>query len=61
MIKIAYSIPSNVLTNEELSNDYPEWSPEKIYSKTGIVTRGVVSSCETALDLAEKTAGDAGD
>lgn len=50
---IEYHLPENKLTNEELSTIYPEWSIDKIYSKTGINSRCVSKKGETALDLAE--------
>jgi 3-oxoacyl-[acyl-carrier-protein] synthase-3 len=53
---IEYSLPGNVLTNEELAKIYPEWTADKILSKTGIAARHVVSENECASDLAEQAA-----
>ncbi|MHA6967256.1 ketoacyl-ACP synthase III [Glutamicibacter bergerei] len=53
---VSYVLPEHELTNEMLSNQYPEWSVEKIGSKTGISTRHVVGDDETASDLAEAAA-----
>ena len=33
---INYYLPKKELTNEELSQEFPEWNVEKISSKTGI-------------------------
>ena len=55
-MKIAYELPEKTLTNDELVHIYPEWTTEKIFSKTGIFSRHVVSAGETALDLAERAA-----
>lgn len=53
---IEYSLPENILTNEELAKIYPEWTADKILSKTGIARRHIVSENECASDLAEKAA-----
>lgn len=49
---ISYYIPNNSLTNEVLNTEFPEWSVEKISSKTGIFKRGIAGKKETASDLA---------
>lgn len=53
---ISYFLPEEVLTNEDLSNIFPEWNVEKISSKVGISKRFVSSSNQTALDMAESAA-----
>lgn len=53
---IEYVLPEKVLTNEELSCLYKEWTPEKILDKTGIASRHVVSKDEHASDLAVRAA-----
>lgn len=45
-------LPEGKLTNEQLVEDFPDWSVKKIYKKTGISERRVVAENETALDLA---------
>jgi len=50
---IAYYLPEGILGNKDLVRMYPEWTEEKVYSKTGISSRHVVGAEETALDLAE--------
>ena len=47
---VGYSVPSAVVTNEDLKNLY-ETSDEWIYTRTGIKERRVVSGNETAIDL----------
>lgn len=54
--KIGYYLPEDILTNNELSNLYPNWNPEKILNKTGIRERHISKNDETALDMAEKAA-----
>ena len=53
---IEYYLPEKVLTNEDLSKDFPEWSPEKILSKTGIACRHIAAPEETSVDMAVKAA-----
>lgn len=50
---ISYYLPQEILTNEGLVKDFPEWTVEKIASKIGVVKRHV-SGSETALDMAFK-------
>ena len=54
--KIAYILPSNILTNEMLSAEFPNWTPEKIEEKIGVRQRHVVAENETAADLAFQAA-----
>ncbi len=53
---IEYYLPEKVLTNEDLSRDFPEWSPDKILSKTGIARRHIAAPEETSVDMAVKAA-----
>ena len=53
---ISYYYPEKCLTNEKLSQDHPEWSVEKISSKTGIFNRYISAEEETVSDMAEKAA-----
>ena len=50
--KIESFFPEKILTNEALSERFPEWTPDMIEKKIGIVQRHVVADNETALDLA---------
>lgn len=49
---IEYHLPETVLTNNDLSEIFKEWSPEKIFEKTGILERRIAAENETAADLA---------
>jgi 3-oxoacyl-[acyl-carrier-protein] synthase-3 len=53
---ISYFLPEQILTNEELVKDFPDWSVEKVASKIGINKRHIVLENETAADLATKAA-----
>ena len=49
--EIAYYLPERVVTNEDLVQEFPEWSVEKIADKVGVIERRIVVE-ETATDLA---------
>jgi 3-oxoacyl-[acyl-carrier-protein] synthase III len=49
---IEYFVPSNELSNKDLSSINPDWDLERIYEKTGISNRYVASENQTATDLA---------
>ena len=51
ILAIEYALPEKVLTNEELATIYANWTAEKIYHKTGILSRHVTTENETAADL----------
>ncbi|MDL2224150.1 ketoacyl-ACP synthase III [Bacteroidales bacterium OttesenSCG-928-M06] len=51
---ISYYLPEKVVTNEELVNEFPEWTVEKVANKIGVHERHIVQGNETALDLARK-------
>ena len=53
---IAYYLPERIVTNEQLVEEFPEWSVEKIAQKVGIIERHVAAEDETAGDLAFKAA-----
>ncbi len=53
---IAYFLPDKIVTNQEIVQEFPEWSVEKIADKVGIDERRVSSSDETASDLAIRAA-----
>lgn len=53
---IDYYLPEQIITNEDLVSEFPEWDAEKVVSKTGIKERHVASKDETATDLAYKAA-----
>lgn len=49
---IAYYLPKKVVTNEQLVEEFPEWSVEKIAKKVGINERHIAAEEETAGDMA---------
>ena len=53
---ISYYLPGQVVTNEELVKEFPEWDVDKVYAKVGVKERHIASEKETAGDLAEKAA-----
>lgn len=53
---ISYHLPGNCLTNEQLSREFPDWSPEKISEKTGINRRYIADSGTCSSDLAVESA-----
>ncbi len=53
---IAYYLPIRVITNEELVEEFPEWSVDKIADKVGVLERHVAAPDETASDMAVKAA-----
>lgn len=53
---ITYYLPEQVLTNEDLVEQFPEWTVEKISKKIGISKRHISAKGETAGDLAVKAA-----
>lgn len=53
---IEYYLPTRLLTNRDLAKQYPDWTVDKIYEKTGINNRHITKTGETAYDLALKAA-----
>lgn len=49
---VDYYLPEKVLSNEDLSREFPEWSVEKIAAKTGIHRRHISADDEFSSDLA---------
>lgn len=49
---ISYYLPEKVLTNEELSRIFPEYSPEEIFKRTGIKERRIAPHDEIPSDAA---------
>lgn len=48
---VAYHVPERVLANAELAAEFPEWTPERIENKLGIVERRLAGPDECASDL----------
>jgi 3-oxoacyl-[acyl-carrier-protein] synthase-3 len=53
---VASYLPQYCLSNEQLAKEYPDWSVEKIYEKTGIRTRYIASKDETCSGMAANAA-----
>jgi 3-oxoacyl-[acyl-carrier-protein] synthase-3 len=50
--QIEYFLPQHVLANADLAAQFPEWSVDKISSKTGIYKRHIAAENECSSDLA---------
>ena len=53
---ISYYLPENIVTNEQLVAEFPEWTVTKIADKVGVNHRHIAGEEETASDLAIKAA-----
>lgn len=53
---ISYYLPKKVVSNEELLQEFPEWSVDKVSSKVGVNARHLAAPDETAGDMAEQAA-----
>lgn len=53
---LSYYLPEKEVTNEELLQEFPEWSVDKVAAKVGVYSRHIAAETETAGDLAEKAA-----
>lgn len=53
---ISYYLPEKIMTNEELVNEFPEWSVDKVAAKVGVNSRHLAANDETAGDMAEQAA-----
>jgi 3-oxoacyl-[acyl-carrier-protein] synthase-3 len=51
---ISYYLPEIVLDNKKINEDFPEWSIDKISSKTGIYERHISGEHEFTSDMAVK-------
>ena len=49
---ISYYLPEKILTNQELHQEHPDWSVEKISQKTGILQRHIAGENEYSSDMA---------
>ncbi|HMH45528.1 MAG TPA: ketoacyl-ACP synthase III [Pyrinomonadaceae bacterium] len=48
---IEYYLPREVLSNQQLSSEFPEWTMDKIEEKTGILERSIAAKEECSSDL----------
>lgn len=53
---ISYYLPEKVVTNDQLVEEFPEWTVDKIAKKIGINERHIAAEDETAGDMAFKAA-----
>ena len=49
---LSYYLPTFVLDNVSIQNDFPEWPSGKIFAKTGIKTRYISAKNQTSGDMA---------
>ena len=49
---ISVYLPKNKLSNDDLSEEFPSWSADKISKKTGIYNRSISENNETSGDMA---------
>lgn len=48
---IEYAIPGASETNDDLQREFPDWRMSEVYSKSGIWSRPIAKTSETASDL----------
>lgn len=53
---LAYHLPDKILTNQQIADEFPEWTVEKINNKIGIKERHITVEGEAASDLAVRAA-----
>lgn len=53
---ISYYLPKAIVSNQDLVEEFPEWSVDKIAKKVGVLNRHVVSEDQCASDMAEQAA-----
>lgn len=53
---ISYYLPETILSNQDLVEQFPEWSVDKIAKKIGVMNRHTVKEGQCASDLAEQAA-----
>jgi 3-oxoacyl-[acyl-carrier-protein] synthase-3 len=52
LVAVSYWLPEKKLSNDDINHEYPEWSADKISSKTGIFERRIAAYEESVSDLA---------
>lgn len=53
---ISYYLPETIVSNQDLVEEFPEWSVDKIAKKIGVMNRHVVKEDQCASDMAEQAA-----
>lgn len=51
---ISYYLPEKVLTNDDLVQEFPEWTAQKVADKIGVQQRHIAAEGETSGDMAVK-------
>ena len=51
---IEYYLPDNIVTNEDLQKENPDWNLDKVAEKSGVYQRHIAGENETAYDLSIK-------
>ena len=51
---IEYYLPDNIVTNEDLQKENPDWNLDKVAEKSGVYQRHIAGENETAYDLSVK-------
>lgn len=54
LTEIAYHLPEQVVTNEDLGAENPGWDMAQVEARVGVARRHIAGRTETALDLAYK-------
>ena len=49
---IGVALPDNVVSNDDLRAQYPDWDFDRLEARTGVMFRHIAADGETALDLA---------
>lgn len=52
MRDIGFALPEQVVTNDDLHREHPEWDMARVAARVGVLSRHIARSNETALDLA---------
>lgn len=51
---VAVHLPEQVVTNEDLHREHPDWDVRRVAERAGVLSRRIAAPGETALDLAVK-------
>ncbi len=53
---ISYYLPETILDNEQLSSIFPQYSPEEVFRRSGVLERHISAPAELPSDMAVKAA-----
>ena len=51
---IEYYLPDNIITNDDLQKENPDWNLDRVAEKSGVYQRHIAGKNETAFDLSVK-------